>query len=102
MTAKKVFSVFGIAFLVFLIAVPLFSYSAFKSAIKEKAFNHLITARELLNNQIENYFEERFGDVDVLARNPIIAQGLSRLSKAFRTSGFESPQYLETVGLYQP
>jgi methyl-accepting chemotaxis protein len=102
MTAKKVFSVFGIALLIFLIAIPLFSYSAFKSAIKEKAFNHLITARELLNNQIENYFEERFGDVDVLSRNPIIAQGLTRLSRAFSTSGFESTKYLETVGTYQP
>ncbi|MFQ5715341.1 MAG: cache domain-containing protein [Candidatus Scalinduaceae bacterium] len=102
MTARKVFSVFGIAFLVFLIAVPLLSYSAFKSVIKEKSFNHLITARELLNNQIENYFKERFGDVNVLARNPIIAQGLTRLSRAFSASGFESPQYLETAGIYQP
>ncbi len=56
MKAKKIFSAFGIAFLVFLIAIPLLSYKAFKSAIKAEAFNHLITARELLNNQIENYF----------------------------------------------
>ncbi len=101
MTAKKIFSVFGIAFLIFLIAIPLFSYKAFESAIKEKSFNHLITARELLKNQVKNYFHERFGDVDVLASNPIIAQGLSRLSMAFRTSGFGSPEYLESVDIYQ-
>jgi hypothetical protein len=101
MTAKKVFSVFGIAFLIFLIAIPLLSYKAFKSVIKEEVFNHLITARELLNNQVKNYFNERFSDVDVLARNPITAQGLSRLSMAFRTSGFGTSEYLEVVGLYQ-
>ena len=102
MKAKKIFSVFGIAFLVFLIAIPLLSYKAFKSAIKAEAFNHLITARELLNNQIENYFHERFGDVNVLASNPITAQALTRLSKAFSTSGFESSKYLETASIYQP
>lgn len=101
MTAKKVFSVFGIAVLIFLIAIPLLSYKAFKSAIKEKSFNHLITARELLHSQIENYFSERFGDVDVLAKNPITAQGLSRLSMSFRTSGFGSTEYLESVDIYQ-
>ncbi|MHC4182956.1 MAG: cache domain-containing protein [Planctomycetota bacterium] len=101
MTAKKVFSVFGIAFLIFLIAIPLFSYKAFKSAIKEKSFNHLITARELLHNQVKNYFHERFSDTDVLASNPITTQGLSRLSMSFRTSGFGSPEYLESVDIYQ-
>ena len=95
------FFVFGISVLIFLIAIPLLSYKAFKSAIKEKSFNHLITARELLHNQVENYFRERFGDVDVLAKNPITAQGLSRLSRSFRASGFGSPEYLESRDIYQ-
>jgi hypothetical protein len=101
MKAKKVFSVFGIAFLVFLIAIPLLSYKAFKSFIREEAFNHLITARDLLHNQIEHYFQERFGDVDVLASNPITAQALSRFATVFRTSGLGTPEYIETAGLYQ-
>ncbi len=99
---KKISLVLTIAFLIFLLIIPLISYKAFKLAIKEGAFNHLITARELLKHQIEGYFHERFGDVDVLARNPLIAQGISRLSKVFLTSGLESTQYSIIADIYQP
>jgi uncharacterized membrane protein len=57
-TKNAVFTI-GIALLIFLISVPIISYTAFKLAIKEKTFNHLITTRELLVDQIENYFNER-------------------------------------------
>ncbi|MDP6433517.1 MAG: hypothetical protein QGI15_04265, partial [Candidatus Scalindua sp.] len=63
-TKNTIFTI-GIALLIFLIFVPIISYTAFKSAIKEETFNHLITTRELLVDQIENYFHDRFGDVNV-------------------------------------
>ncbi len=98
---KVILLSYAIAFFIFLLLFPLFSYKPFKSAIKEGAFNHLITARELLNHQIEGYFRERFGDVNVLARNPIIEQALSRLSESFNTYGLDSPQYNKTLNRYQ-
>ncbi|MCP5006452.1 MAG: hypothetical protein GY941_21320 [Planctomycetes bacterium] len=98
---KRISLSYAIAFSVFLLLFPLFSYNAFRAAIKDGAFNHLITARELLNHQIEGYFRERFGDVDVLAKNPIVEQALTRLSESFHTYGLNSRQYNKTLNVYQ-
>ncbi|MDR4505408.1 MAG: cache domain-containing protein [Candidatus Scalindua sp.] len=98
---KKISLSYAVAFFVFLLFFPLFSYKAFKSAIKDEAFNHLITARELLKHQIIGYFRERFGDVDILAKNPIIKQALVQLSESFYTFGINSSQYNKTLNRYQ-
>ncbi len=102
MNTKKVFITIGIAFSIFLITLPLISYRFLKDAVEAEAFNHLITVRELLKHQIEGYFQDRFGDVDILARNPVTGQGFSRLSKAFHASGLNGPQYTKIAELYQP
>lgn len=99
---RKTFFVFFIAFLIFLLIVPVVSYKTFKSALQDEIFKHLITTRELLLNQIESYFHERFGDIDVLARNPIIAQSFSQLVASAKTSGVGSSQYSTIARLYQP
>lgn len=100
-TTNTIFTI-GIAFLIFLISIPIISYTAFKLAIKEKTFNHLITTRELLVDQIENYFNERLGDVNVLAGNPTTAQALSLFAHAFKNSGINSAKYTEIADIYQP
>ena len=102
MNAKKIILTIGIALSIFLITISLASYKFLKNAIKVEAFNHLVSARELLKSQIEGYFQDRFGDVDVLATNPVTGQGFSRLSKAFHASGLDSPQYTKMADLYQP
>ena len=98
---KKISLSCAIAFIVFLLLFPFFSYRPFKSALTESAFNHLVTARELLSNQIQGYFRERFGDVNVLARNPIITQALTRLSETFYQHGLNSKHYDNVVNIYQ-
>src|SRR3989338_368437 len=102
MNSKKVFITIGIAFSVFLMTLPLVSYRFLKTAVEIEAFNHLVTVRELLKYQIEGYFQDRFGDVDVLAGNPVTGQGFSRLSKAFSDAGLNGPQYTKITALYQP
>ncbi len=102
MSAKKIFLTIGIAFSIFLITLPLVSYKYLKTAVRSAAFNHLVTVRGLLKHQIENYFQERFGDINVLSRNPVIGQAFSRLSKAYESSGLEGNQYIKISGLYQP
>ncbi len=99
---KNTIIVIGIAFIIFLLFVPVVSYTAFKLAIKEKTFNHLITTRELLVDQIENYFHERLGDVNVLSENPTTAQALSSFAQAFKNSGIKSAKYAEIADTYQP
>ncbi len=102
MGAKKILLTIGIAFSIFLITLPLISYKFLKTAVNDAAFNHLLTVRGLLKHQIENYFQERFGDINVLSRNPVIGQAFSRLSKAYHASGLEGDQYIKISGLYQP
>ena len=102
MGTKRVFITIGIAFSIFLITLSFVSYKFLKNAIKVKAFNHLVSARELLKSHIEGYFKNRFGDVDVLSSNPVTGQAFSRLSKAFHASGLDSPQYTKIAELYQP
>ncbi|MFQ5685472.1 MAG: hypothetical protein ACE5GV_02310 [Candidatus Scalindua sp.] len=70
MSTKKVFITIGIAFSIFLMTLPLVSYKFLKESVEAEVFNHLVTVRELLKGQIEGYFQDRFGDVDVLASNP--------------------------------
>lgn len=88
--------------MVFLLIVPFVSYKSFKSSIKTEIFKHLVTTRDLLNFQIQNFFHERFGDVDVLARNPIIAQSFTQLTTSVRNSGIDSTQYSTIARLYKP
>ncbi len=102
MNAKKIILTIGIALSIFLITISPLSYRFLKNALKVEAFNHLVSARELLKSQIEGYFHDRFGDVDVLARSPVTGQGFSRLHKAFHASGLDGPQYTKIAELYQP
>lgn len=99
---KKTLFAFAAAFLFFLLSIPFISYKPLKRGIENEVFNHLITTRELINNRIESFFHERFGDIDVLARNPIIAQSLAQLSKTAFSAGIESAQYSAVANLYQP
>ncbi len=64
--AKKITLVLAIAVFIFFLIVPFISYRAYKSALKEEVFNHLVTTRDLLKLQIWSYFNQRYGDIDTL------------------------------------
>ncbi len=100
--AKKITLVLAIAVFIFFLIVPFISYRAYKAALKEEVFNHLVTTRDLLKLQIWNYFNQRYGDIDTLSRNPVIAQGFTRLAGAFHTYGLETSQFQKIKNLYQP
>ncbi len=91
-----------IALLTFFLIVPFVSYSSYKEAIKAECFRHLITARDVLKHEIWNYFNDRYGDIDVLSRNPVIAKGFTRLSGAFHAYGIDDPQSQKIKSIYQP
>jgi hypothetical protein len=100
--AKKITLVLTIALLTFFLIVPFVSYRSLKYALQKEVFNHLITTRDLLKLQIWDYFNQRFGDIDTLSRNPVIAQGFTRLTVAFNSYGFGSPQFKNIENLYLP
>ncbi|MFQ5688175.1 MAG: cache domain-containing protein [Candidatus Scalindua sp.] len=100
--AKKITLSIVIALVTFFLIVPFLSYRNYKQAIKKGYFNHLVTTRDLLKLQIWNYFNERYGDIDVLSRNPVIAKGFTRLSGAFHAYGLQNEQFLKIKSIYQP
>lgn len=100
--AKRITLVLAIAVFIFFLIVPFISYRAYKSALKEEVFNHLVTTRDLLKLQIWNYFNQRYGDIDTLSRNPVMAQGFTRLAGAFHAYGLETSQFQKIKNLYQP
>jgi len=100
--AKKTILAILIAFLTFFLIVPFLSYNKYKEALKAECFNHLVTARDVIKHEIWNYFNDRYGDIDVLSRNPVISKGFTRLSGAFHTYGIEDPQFQKIKSIYQP
>jgi methyl-accepting chemotaxis protein len=100
--AKKTTLAILFAVLTFFLIVPFLSYSSYKEAIKAECFRHLITTRDVLKHEIWNYFNDRYGDIDVLSRNPVIAKGFTRLSGAFHAYGIDGPQFLKIKSIYQP
>ncbi|HHT9137342.1 MAG TPA: cache domain-containing protein [Candidatus Wunengus sp. YC60] len=66
------------------------------------ATNHLISVREIKKMQIQNFFHERYGDINVLSKNPLVVQSLPRFSNAFRAGGFEDSSYKQVDTYYGP
>ncbi len=66
------------------------------------AINHLISVREIKKMQIQNFFHERYGDINVLSKNPLVVQSLPRFSNAFKAGGFEDSSYKQVDTYYGP
>lgn len=78
------------------------TYKALVPALKNEVLNHLISVREIKKMQIQNFFYERYGDVNVLSKNPIVVQSLPRFSNAFKSGGFEDPSYKQVDTYFGP
>ncbi len=92
----------GIAILVFLVIMGPMAYMYLVPSIKNEVMNHMISVREIKKMQIQNYFQERYGDLSILAKNPLIVQSLPRFSNAFKTGGFNDPAYKQVDTYYGP
>ena len=46
------------------------------NSLSQQAFNQLYSVQAIKKSQIENYFQERMGDVSVLAGNPFVSCSL--------------------------
>lgn len=92
----------GIAILVFLVIMGPMTYQYLVPAIKNEVMNHLLSVREIKKMQIQNFFHERYGDINILSKNPLIVQSLPRFSNAFKTGGFNDPSYKQVDTYYGP
>jgi len=78
------------------------TYKGLSPAIRNMAINHLISVREIKKMQIQNFFHERYGDINVLSKNPLVVQSLPRFSNAFKAGGFEDSSYKQVDTYYGP
>lgn len=78
------------------------TYKTLVPAMKHEFVNHLISVREIKKLQIQNFFHERYGDIHVLSKNPLVVQSLPRFSNAFRSGGFDDPAYKQVDTYYGP
>ncbi len=67
--------------------VGLLSLNKARSSLDSAAFNQLVSIQSIKKGQIENYFNERFGDVTVLAGNPTVAEAMVNFEEAFEAEG---------------
>ncbi|HHT9129563.1 MAG TPA: cache domain-containing protein [Candidatus Brocadiaceae bacterium] len=92
----------GIAIGVFLIIMGPLAYVSLTPALKNEFLNHLISVREIKKMQIQNFFYERYGDVNILSKNPLVVQSLPRFSNAFKAGGFQDSAYKQVDTYYGP
>ncbi len=78
---------FFAAVLVPVIAVGAWSYAKASDALMLKAHEQLDAVASIKRNQVATYFEERQGDVGVLAATPVTAQALADFGAAFAGEG---------------
>ncbi|MBE7445309.1 MAG: cache domain-containing protein [Planctomycetia bacterium] len=72
------------------------------TALRSEVENHLISVLEIKKMQIQNFFSERYGDVKILSRNPIIIQSLPCFSHAYKHGGFSDPSYKQVETEFTP
>lgn len=92
----------SIAFFTFLVIMGPLTYRTLIPALEYEAKNHLISVREIKKMQIQNFFYERYGDVHILSKNPIVEQSLPRFSNAFKSAGLDSAPYKQVDTYYGP
>ncbi|MCF6158021.1 MAG: hypothetical protein E3K32_05490 [wastewater metagenome] len=78
------------------------TYKVLVPSLRTEVLNHLISVREIKKMQIQNFFYERYGDINILSKNPLVVQSLPRFSSAFRSGGFTSSSYKQVDTYFGP
>ena len=55
--------------------------------LRHEAMQKLVAIRNIKKNQIEGYFQERFGDISVLAANESVGSAMEAIDAAFKAEG---------------
>ncbi len=62
------------------------SFFVASNALQQQAFNQLISLRDVKKSQIESWFGERYGDINVLSTFPTVKQAMKELESALNIS----------------
>jgi len=95
---KLVFSYLAVG-IIPLGVLGILSGSLSTKALEHSAFNQLEAVREIKKFQIEGFFQERIGDIKVLANNPFTKSAAKALEQAFnRAGGVASNRFIGKTG----
>ena len=100
--SSKLITVFLSIGIVALAAIGIISYHESKKALVESAKGQLMAVRDIKKNQIEDYFEERLGDLKVYSINTAIQMASRRFIHAFDSAGLQSQQYMKWEQAHGP
>lgn len=84
---NKLVVLFILAALIPTIVVGLISSRLSEKALMKAAYSQLEAIQEIKKSQIETFFGERLGDVNVLANNPFVEQAFQALADAMIEAG---------------
>lgn len=87
--STKIISLFIIGGLVPLAAIGVLSYSSSSKALKEQAFNQLVSVRNVKQAFIEDWFSKRRCDAVTLSQNEMVVNAIKEFKKAFNELGAE-------------
>ncbi len=83
----KMLIIFIVINFVAILSVALFSILRSSAELKKAAFNQLTSVQRIKKVQIETFFNERMGDVSVLANDPYVKQAYIEMNQAYTDNG---------------
>ncbi len=83
-----------------LLIVAVVSYSIADHELEKKAFDQLYAIQIIKKNQIENYFNERKGDITVYSNNNEVVNAARNFITAFDSGGLYGEEYKEWESQY--
>ncbi|KKK63165.1 hypothetical protein LCGC14_2997020, partial [marine sediment metagenome] len=100
--SKRLITLFMAVGLAPLAVVGFLSYNRSSVALQDQAMNQLTALREVKKGQIESYFGERMGDLNVLAQNPLVTESITKYEEAYEAGGLQGAQYRLVENEYGP
>ena len=82
-----------IAVLLPMFIVALLSINRATDSLQESSFNQLSAIKHIKLSQIDSYFKERMGDVEVYATNSAVQMASQRFERAFKNGGLNGEEY---------
>lgn len=68
--------------------------------MEKQIFNELNAIKTIKKNQIESYFNERYGDIQFLAKSLIVKEGMLEFEKTYYQGGLNSSDYKRIDNTY--
>lgn len=77
--------------------VAYMGYSTADEALDKTSSDLLTALREVKKGQIEGYFQERFGDIEVLSAFPVVTEATEAFKHAYEKSGLSLSEFVRSA-----